>query len=100
MKSLARWCLLPEYFFIGANKFADGINPLIVGALIISIGLSLGGTTGFAINPARDLAPRLAHFVLPIAGKGHSDWSYSWIPVVGPLIGGLLGAGLFNILFV
>lgn len=92
--------LVVAILFIGANKFADGLNPLIVGGLIVSIGLSLGGTTGFAINPARDLAPRLAHFILPIPGKGTSDWSYSWIPVVGPLIGGLLGAGLYNILFI
>ena len=92
--------LVVGILFIGANKFADGLNPLIVGMLIIAIGLSLGGTTGFAINPARDLPPRLAHFILPIPGKRNSDWSYSWIPVVGPLIGGLLGAGLFNILFV
>jgi glycerol uptake facilitator protein len=92
--------LVVAVLFIGANKFADGLNPLIVGGLIVSIGLSLGGTTGFAINPARDLAPRIAHAILPIPGKGTSDWSYSWIPVVGPLIGGLLGAGLFNILFV
>jgi len=91
--------LVTAILFIGANKFADGLNPLIVGALITSIGLSLGGPTGFAINPARDLGPRIAHFVLPIAGKGSSDWSYSWIPIVGPLIGGLLGAGLFKILF-
>lgn len=86
--------------FIGANKFVEGLNPLVVGGLIISIGLSLGGTTGFAINPARDLGPRFAHFILPIPGKGSSDWSYSWIPVVGPLIGGLLGSWLFKILFI
>ncbi len=92
--------LVTAILFIGANKFAEGLNPLIVGALITSIGLSLGGTTGFAINPARDLAPRVAHFLLPIPGKGSSDWSYSWIPVAGPLIGGLLGAGLYKLLFV
>lgn len=86
--------------FIGANRYYEGLNPILVGALIISIGLSLGGTTGFAINPARDLSPRLAHFLLPIPGKGSSDWTYSWIPVVGPLIGGVLGAWLFKILFV
>ncbi len=86
--------------FIGANRYYEGLNPILVGALIISIGLSLGGTTGFAINPARDLSPRLAHFLLPIPGKGSSDWSYSWIPVVGPLIGGVLGAWLFKVLFV
>jgi glycerol uptake facilitator protein len=86
--------------FIGANKFTDGLNPLVVGGLIVSIGLSLGGTTGFAINPARDLSPRIAHAILPIPGKGTSDWSYSWVPVVAPFIGGLLGSWLFNILFV
>ena len=91
--------LVTGVLFIGANKFADGLNPLVVGALVASIGLSLGGTTGFAINPARDLGPRIAHAVLPIAGKGSSDWAYSWIPVVGPLIGALLGAGLYRILF-
>lgn len=85
--------------FIGANEFAQGLNPVIVGALIISIGLGLGGTTGFAINPARDLGPRLAHALLPIPGKGPSDWGYSWIPVVGPIIGGILGAWIFNMLF-
>ena len=92
--------LVLAILFIGANKFAEGLNPVIVGGLIVSIGLSLGGPTGFAINPARDFGPRIAHFVLPIPGKGSSDWSYSWIPIVGPLIGGLLGAALFKILFV
>ncbi|GKQ42405.1 glycerol uptake facilitator protein [Companilactobacillus sp. RD055328] len=80
---------------IGQGNIADGLNPLIVGTLIIAIGLSLGGTTGYAINPARDLGPRLAHAVLPIANKGKSDWAYSWVPVVGPMIGGALAAGLF-----
>lgn len=62
------------------------------GALVWGIGLSLGATTGYAINPARDLGPRLAHAVLPIAGKGDSDWSYAWVPVVGPFLGGAAGA--------
>ncbi|QOI98222.1 MAG: aquaporin family protein [Flammeovirgaceae bacterium] len=84
---------------IGANKFTEGLNPLVVGLLIIAIGVSLGGTTGFAINPARDLGPRLAHFILPISGKGSSDWAYSWIPVVGPLCGGLAGAFIYQALF-
>jgi glycerol uptake facilitator protein len=91
--------LILGLLFIGANKFVDGLNPLIVGALIISIGLSLGGTTGFAINPARDLGPRLAHFILPIPGKRDSDWSYAWIPVIGPLVGGVLGVIVYQILF-
>lgn len=81
---------------IGMNEFTQGLNPLIVGLLIVSIGLSLGGTTGYAINPARDLGPRIAHFVMPIAGKGGSNWGYAWIPVIGPIIGGILGA-LFSV---
>ncbi|MBN6187482.1 aquaporin family protein [Aneurinibacillus sp. BA2021] len=84
---------------IGANRFADGLNPFIVGLLIVSIGLSLGGTTGYAINPARDLGPRIAHAVLPIAGKGSSNWGYAWIPIVGPIIGGVLGAWFYGMFF-
>ncbi len=96
---LATMVLTFAILFIGAYKFTEGLNPIAVGSLITAIGLSLGGTTGFAINPARDLGPRLAHAILPIHGKGHSDWSYSWIPVAGPLIGGALGAFIFNLLF-
>jgi glycerol uptake facilitator protein len=86
---------------IGANQAtADtGLVALLVAFLVVGIGLSLGGPTGYAINPARDLAPRIAHAVLPIPGKGTSDWSYSWIPVVGPLIGGAIGAIAFNVFF-
>ncbi|SFH89242.1 MIP/aquaporin family protein [Pisciglobus halotolerans] len=80
------------------GEFTEGLNPLVVGALITSIGLSLGGTTGYAINPARDLGPRIAHQVLPVAGKGHSDWGYSWVPVVGPMIGGAVAALLYNMI--
>jgi len=76
-----------------------GLNPLLVGLLVLGIGLSLGGPTGYAINPARDLGPRIAHAVLPIAGKGGNDWGYAWIPVVGPIIGGILGAVTWVILF-
>lgn len=79
----------------GQNTFADGFNPVVVGILILSLGLSLGGPTGYAINPARDLGPRIAHQMLPIKNKGGSDWSYSWVPVVGPLVGGALAAGLW-----
>ena len=68
------------------------IGALPVGLLVFAIGLSLGGTTGYAINPARDLGPRIAHATLPIPGKGDSDWGYAWIPVAGPLLGGLLAA--------
>lgn len=77
------------------GDFTDGLDPLVVGLLIVAIGLSLGGTTGYAINPARDLGPRIAHQILPIANKGSSDWEYSWIPILGPFIGGALGALLF-----
>lgn len=69
---------------------APGFGPYLVGILVWAIGLSLGGPTGYAINPARDLGPRIAHAILPIAGKGDSDWGYSWIPVVGPFVGGAL----------
>src|SRR6266704_2370642 len=75
---------------VAASGPAPGLGPYLVAALVWGIGLSLGGTTGYAINPARDLGPRLAHAILPIAGKGDSDWSYASIPVVGPLVGGAL----------
>ena len=70
-----------------------------VAMLIVALGMSLGGTTGYAINPARDLAPRLAHAVLPIKGKGSNDWAYSWVPVVGPIIGGFLAAAGYCLIF-
>ena len=76
--------------------FTGALQPLLVGILVLGIGLSLGGPTGYAINPARDFGPRLAHAVLPIAGKRDSDWSYAWIPIVGPLMGGVVGAVLFR----
>ena len=72
--------------------FDTAFAPCLVGVIVWAIGLSLGGPTGYAINPARDLGPRIAHFVLPIEGKGDSDWGYAWIPVVGPIVGGVLGA--------
>jgi len=77
---------------------AAGIGPYLVGSLVWGVGLSLGGTTGYAINPARDFGPRLAHAILPIAGKGGSDWSYAPIPIVGPLLGGALAGLLLKIL--
>jgi glycerol uptake facilitator protein len=80
------------------GKWTDGLNPIGVGILITAIGLSLGGTTGYAINPARDLGPRLAHAVLPIANKGDSDWAYSWVPIIGPFLGGIAGALIFVLL--
>jgi glycerol uptake facilitator protein len=70
----------------------SGLTPLLIGLLVWALGLSLGAPTGFAMNPARDFAPRLAHALLPIPGKGASDWGYAWVPIVGPVIGGVLGA--------
>ena len=77
---------------------AAGLGPYLVGSLVWGVGLSLGGSTGYAINPARDFGPRLAHAILPIAGKGGSDWSYAPIPIVGPLLGGALAGLLLKIL--
>src|SRR5262249_18390954 len=77
---------------------AAGVGPYLVTSLVWGIGLSLGGTTGYAINPARDFGPRLAHAILPIAGKGGSDWSYGPIPVIGPFIGGALAGLLLKVL--
>jgi glycerol uptake facilitator len=78
------------------NALTGGLAPLLIGFLVLAIGLSLGGPTGYAINPARDLGPRIMHAILPIPGKGPSDWSYAWIPVVAPIIGGVLGALCFD----
>jgi len=75
------------------------LGALPVALLVLVIGLALGGTTGYAINPARDLGPRIMHAILPIAGKGHSDWAYSWIPVVGPLTGGVIAAIVYQYVF-
>lgn len=76
-----------------------GFAPALVGVLVWAIGLSLGGTTGYTMNPARDLGPRIAHAILPVSGKGSSDWGYAWIPVVGPVIGGVVGALIYRMLW-
>lgn len=89
-------------FGIGApwNAFTlVDLSPLIIGLLILSLGLSLGGPTGYAINPARDLGPRIIHQLLPVPGKGPSDWAYAWVPVLGPLVGGALAAIVFDAIF-
>jgi len=87
-------------FSAGTNKAGlAALGPLPVALLVLVIGLSLGGTTGYAINPARDLGPRIAHFLLPIPGKRDSDWAYSWIPVVGPLVGGALAAIIYAVTY-
>lgn len=87
---LATFILVMGILFAGQSQIA---GPLPVGILIIAIGMSLGGTTGYAMNPARDLAPRIIHFLLPIKGKRNSDWKYAWVPLIGPLLGGI-SAGL------
>lgn len=84
---------------VGNTKMADGLGSFVVALIIWAIGVSLGGTTGYAINPARDLGPRIAHAILPIAGKGDSDWGYAWIPVVAPILGGIVAALLFHGIF-
>jgi glycerol uptake facilitator protein len=86
---------------LGSYKPANdsGLAPLLVGLLVWAIGLSLGGPTGYAINPARDLGPRVVHALLPIPGKGGSDWGYAWVPVLGPVVGGVLGAVVYVRLF-
>jgi glycerol uptake facilitator protein len=79
-----------------SQVFSRALQPLLVGILVLGIGLSVGGPTGYAINPARDLGPRIAHAILPIPGKGTSDWQYAWIPIVAPIVGGIAGAALYT----
>ena len=83
------------FVILAFGKTPTEVGPLAVALLVVGIGASLGGPTGYAINPARDLGPRIAHAILPIKGKGDSDWGYSWVPIVGPVIGGIL-AGLMS----
>ena len=118
---LSTFCTIPAIRNYGRNLFSEIVGTFVlvfvilvlatesntpevgmgslgafpVAMLIVALGMSLGGTTGYAINPARDLAPRLAHAVLPIRGKGTNDWAYSWVPVLVPIIGGVLAAGLY-----
>ncbi len=84
---------------ITAHPFVDGVQPLAIGILIWGIGLCLGGPTGYAINPIRDFGPRLAHFILPVPGKGSSNWGYAWIPVVAPILGAIVGALVYKVIF-
>jgi glycerol uptake facilitator protein len=86
------------YIVIQFGNTPNEIGPLAVALLVVGIGASLGGPTGYAINPARDLGPRIAHAVLPIKGKGSSDWAYSWVPVAGPIVGGVLAGLLARVL--
>ena len=86
------------FFISGGDVKLGALDALPVALLVLGIGLSLGGPTGYAINPARDLGPRIMHFILPIKGKGSSGWGYSWVPVVGPIIGAILAALVFRLL--
>lgn len=98
---IGTFVLVYAIFYITGAKVGDtpaslgALDSLPVALVVLGIGMSLGGTTGYAINPARDLAPRIMHAILPIKGKGGSDWAYSWIPVVGPILGGVLAAFLY-----
>lgn len=95
-EAIGTFVLVLGVLYMAAPEVGLGaLDALPVALLVVVIGMSLGGTTGYAINPARDLGPRIAHFILPIKGKGSSDWSYSWIPVVGPIIGGAIAALLY-----
>ena len=98
---IGTFMLLFGVLAIGANEplGATGLIPLLVGLLVLGIGLSLGGPTGYAINPARDLGPRIMHAILPIPGEGTSDWEYAWIPVVAPILGGIAGALIFDLCY-
>ena len=96
---LALLAVLSPGNFVPGSDLAKGFGPVLVGAIVWAIGLSLGGPTGYAINPARDLGPRLAHAVLPIPGKGTSDWGYSWIPILGPIFGGVLAAFSYKLIW-
>ena len=87
------------FVIAGLGKTPHELGPLAVALLVVGIGASLGGPTGYAINPARDLGPRIVHALLPIKGKGSSDWSYAWVPVVGPLVGGLIGGLLASAVY-
>lgn len=88
--------VLGVFLISGADVKLGSLDALPVALLVLAIGLSLGGPTGYAINPARDLGPRIMHFILPIPGKRDSDWAYSWIPVIGPLFGGLLAVLVYK----
>lgn len=95
-ETIATFVLVIGVLYLASPKYGLGaLDALPVGLLVLAIGLSLGGPTGYAINPARDLGPRLFHYLMPIPGKGPSDWSYAWVPLLGPLLGASLAAGVY-----
>ncbi|GAB2319479.1 MIP/aquaporin family protein [Alkalibacterium sp. s-m-22] len=97
-EAIGTFVLVFALLAFGQNVFTEGLNPLVVGVLILSIGLSLGGSTGYAINPARDLGPRIAHQILPLANKGDSKWEYAWVPIVAPMLGAVAAALLYLVI--
>jgi glycerol uptake facilitator protein len=90
--------ILGVLFITGPSQSLGSLDALPVALLVLAVGLGLGGTTGYAINPARDLGPRIMHALLPIQNKGGSDWGYSWIPVLGPILGALLATGIYQLI--
>ncbi|MCQ2969839.1 MAG: aquaporin family protein [Clostridium sp.] len=98
-EAIATFVLVFCILGLANNQMADGLNTIAVGGLILAIGLSLGGPTGYAINPCRDLSPRIVHAILKIPNKGDSNWSYAWIPVVAPTVGAIIAAFLYKSIF-
>lgn len=96
---IATFILMFVILAIGTTKFTEGLTPMAVGLLILGLGLSFGGPTGYALNPARDLGPRIMHMLLPISNKGASDWSYAWIPVVAPIFGAVVAALTYTTIY-
>ncbi|MBF0408650.1 MAG: aquaporin family protein [Candidatus Riflebacteria bacterium] len=97
---IATFILMFAILAIGVSKFTEGLNPMAVGLLVFGLGLSYGGPTGYAMNPARDLGPRIMHAILPFSNKGTSDWAYSWIPVFAPVCGAVVAAFTYTLVYV
>lgn len=95
-EALSTAVLIIGVLCLGPNRLESGLGPIVIGILILVIGLCLGSTTGYAMNPARDLGPRIMHTLLPIPNKGDSEWHYAWVPVVGPLVGASIGAVVYH----
>lgn len=98
-EAVGTFILVFVIYLINNNPISDGLGPIAIGLLILALGISAGGATGYAINPARDLGPRIAYMFLPIGGVKNGNWKYAWVPIVGPIIGGILGAVVFKALF-
>lgn len=96
---IATFILMFVILAVGTTKFTEGLTPMAIGLLILGLGLSFGGPTGYALNPARDLGPRIMHMLLPISNKGDSDWAYSWIPVIAPICGAVVAAFTYTAIY-